>query len=105
MHYTGMAAMRVRLWPIGEGHVDGINPSLLVVPITLLTSTALVVAALSALQAMTEEEFTDPVTPRVGRHATVAVDLGRIRAHRDRLTPIRPRTSWEDELSTGERWG
>jgi NO-binding membrane sensor protein with MHYT domain len=104
MHYTGMAAMRVRLWPIGEGRVEGINPSLLVVPITLLTSTALVAAALSALQAMTEEEFTDPVTPRVGRHATVALDLGRIRAHRDRLTPIRPRTSWEDELNTGERW-
>lgn len=59
MHYTGMVAMRVRLGPLGDNPVAGMPPSLLVVPITLLTATALVGVALSALQAMTEEEFTD----------------------------------------------
>jgi NO-binding membrane sensor protein with MHYT domain len=66
MHYTGMAAMRVYLSPPGETLVQGITPSLLIVPITLLASTALVGGAFSALQAMTEEEFADDPHPTVG---------------------------------------
>lgn len=57
MHYTAMAATRVQLRANGDGHVGGISPLLLIVPITLLTAAALVGMALSALQAMTEEEF------------------------------------------------
>jgi NO-binding membrane sensor protein with MHYT domain len=64
MHYTGMAAMRVWLWRPGTAPVDGISPSMLIVPITLLVATALVVVAFSALQAMTEEEFAHNPRPR-----------------------------------------
>jgi hypothetical protein len=57
MHYTAMAAMRVRLREDGNGAVAGISPFLLIVPITLVTSAALIALTLNALQAMTEEEF------------------------------------------------
>lgn len=56
MHYTGMAALRVRLDP-GTPPVDGLSPLVLVVPITVLTAAALVGMAFSALQAITQEEF------------------------------------------------
>ena len=73
MHYTGMAAMHVELAPvseIGRTTVDGVRPLLMIVPITLLTAATIVGMALSALQAMTEEEFTDGAgTPRRGVHA------------------------------------
>jgi NO-binding membrane sensor protein with MHYT domain len=73
MHYTGMAAMHVELAPaaeIGRNSVDGVRPLLMIVPITLVTAATIVGMALSALQAMTEEEFTDGVgTPRRGVHA------------------------------------
>jgi NO-binding membrane sensor protein with MHYT domain len=70
MHYTGMAAMRVELVPIGADGVTGIRPLLMIVPITLLTSATILGVALSALQAMTEEEFTDGAgVPRRGAHA------------------------------------
>jgi NO-binding membrane sensor protein with MHYT domain len=72
MHYTGMAAMRVRLHETVDAPVDGISPFLLIVPITLLAAAALIGMAFSALQAMTEEEFTDgygPVGRRGGAHA------------------------------------
>ncbi len=73
MHYTGMAAMDVELAPIeefGRHGVDGVRPLLMIVPITLLTAATIVGMALSALQAMTEEEFTDGAgTPRRGVHA------------------------------------
>jgi NO-binding membrane sensor protein with MHYT domain len=71
MHYTAMAAMRVRLTEVRVGEtVEGIRPLSLVVPITLLTAAALIGVAFSALQAMTEEEFTDGAPPpRRGVHA------------------------------------
>jgi NO-binding membrane sensor protein with MHYT domain len=63
MHYTAMAAMHVYLRDDSNGYVAGINPLLLIVPITLLTSAALICLTLNALQAMTEEEFAG-VTPK-----------------------------------------
>ena len=70
MHYTGMAAMSVHLDPTGRGEVHGIRPLTMIVPITLITAATIVGVALSALQAMTEEEFTDGAgTPRRGAHA------------------------------------
>jgi NO-binding membrane sensor protein with MHYT domain len=70
MHYTGMAAMRVHLDPTGLQVVHGIRPLVMIVPITLITASNIVGVALSALQAMTEEEFTDGAgTPRRGVHA------------------------------------
>jgi NO-binding membrane sensor protein with MHYT domain len=73
MHYTGMAAMHVELAPvaeIGRNSVSGVRPLLMIVPITLVTAATIVGMALSALQAMTEEEFTDGAgTPRRGVHA------------------------------------
>ena len=70
MHYTGMAAMQVSLAPVGQVQVSGIRPLLMIVPITLITAAAIIAMALSALQAMTEEEFTDGAgTPRRGVHA------------------------------------
>ncbi|MFF5084336.1 MHYT domain-containing protein [Actinoplanes sp. NPDC000266] len=70
MHYTGMAAMSVHLDPLGTVVVDGFRPLTMIVPITLITAATIVGVALSALQAMTEEEFTDGAgTPRRGVHA------------------------------------
>lgn len=56
-HYTGMAATRVRLYPTGPDTLPGIDPIMLIVPVTLLTGLTLIGGAFSALQAMTEEEF------------------------------------------------
>ncbi|GIM96994.1 MHYT domain-containing protein [Paractinoplanes toevensis] len=69
MHYTGMAAMTVTLdHQLVEVH--GIRPLTMIVPIMLITAATIVGVALSALQAMTEEEFTDGAgTPRRGVHA------------------------------------
>jgi NO-binding membrane sensor protein with MHYT domain len=64
MHYAGMAAVRVRLYPDGAA-VAGLSPLLLVVPITLVTASALIALAFNALQAMTEEEFDGAAA---GRH-------------------------------------
>ena len=58
MHYCGMAAMSVELKPIGDTSPEGIRPLLMIVPITIVTAATIVAMALSALQAMTEEEFT-----------------------------------------------
>jgi NO-binding membrane sensor protein with MHYT domain len=70
MHYTGMAAMSVHLEPVPDAGVSGIRPLTMIVPITLITAATLVGLALSALQAMTEEEFTDGAgTPKRGVHA------------------------------------
>ncbi|MDQ7907840.1 MHYT domain-containing protein [Phytohabitans sp. ZYX-F-186] len=81
MHYAGMAAMRVRLWTPGETRVEGLSPSLLIVPITVLAAVTLIGVAFSALQAMTEEEFADdrwPTSRAAGRPAPVdpTVQLG-----------------------------
>ncbi|GAA0797261.1 MHYT domain-containing protein [Spirilliplanes yamanashiensis] len=70
MHYTGMAAMSVEMADEVDMAVDGIRPLLLIVPITLVTAAVLIGVAFSALQAMTEEEFTDgAAVPRRGAHA------------------------------------
>jgi NO-binding membrane sensor protein with MHYT domain len=70
MHYLGMAAMEVRLHPLTPGAVSGLRPLVMIVPITLITAAAIVGVALSALQAMTEEEFTDGAgMPKRGVHA------------------------------------
>ncbi|GAA2630519.1 MHYT domain-containing protein [Paractinoplanes durhamensis] len=69
MHYTGMAAMNVTLDNRVED-VHGIRPLTMIVPITVITAATIIGVALSALQAMTEEEFTDgAVTPKRGMHA------------------------------------
>ncbi len=70
MHYTGMAAMSVELSPTVSGGVSGIRPLLTIVPITLVTAAMILGVALSALQAMTDEEFTEgDGMPRRGMHA------------------------------------
>jgi NO-binding membrane sensor protein with MHYT domain len=70
VHYTGMAAMSVHLDPDGAEPVSGIRPLTMIVPITLITAATIVGVALSALQAMTDEEFTDGAgTPKRGMHA------------------------------------
>jgi len=70
MHYTAMAATSVQLKPVPPGGITGLRPLTMIVPITVITSLTILGVALSALQAMTEEEFTDgAVTPRRGVHA------------------------------------
>jgi NO-binding membrane sensor protein with MHYT domain len=64
MHYTGMAALRVRP-AVDPVVVDGLRPFALIVPITVLSAVALLAMAITALQAMTEEEFGGETT---GRH-------------------------------------
>ncbi|MFI7598945.1 MHYT domain-containing protein [Actinoplanes sp. NPDC049681] len=59
MHYTGMAGMSVELSHSLSGGTTGIRPLLMIVPITLVSAATILGVALSALQAMTEEEFTD----------------------------------------------
>ncbi|WP_250035754.1 MHYT domain-containing protein [Paractinoplanes maris] len=70
MHYTGMAAMSVHLDPASLDRVEGFRPLTLILPITLITAATIIGVALSALQAMTEEEFTNGAgTPKRGVHA------------------------------------
>ncbi|HEX9999326.1 MAG TPA: MHYT domain-containing protein [Actinoplanes sp.] len=69
MHYIGMAALTVHLDPV-PGVVHGIRPLTMIVPITIITAATIVGVALCALQAMTDEEFTDGAgTPKRGIHA------------------------------------
>jgi NO-binding membrane sensor protein with MHYT domain len=69
MHYLGMAAVEVTLYDTAKP-VSGIRPMLMVVPITLISAAMILGVALSALQAMTEEEFTDgDGRPARGLHA------------------------------------
>ena len=70
MHYTGMASMSVELSPTVSTTVSGIKPLLMIVPITLVSAAMILGVALSALQAMTDEEFTEgDGVPRRGMHA------------------------------------
>jgi NO-binding membrane sensor protein with MHYT domain len=70
MHYTGMAAMTVQLNTTAPQAVEGIRPLTMIVPITVITAATIIAVALAALQAMTEEEFTDGAgLPRRGVHA------------------------------------
>jgi NO-binding membrane sensor protein with MHYT domain len=76
MHYTAMAAMSVQLAPVGTVGVQGIRPLLMIVPITIVTAATILAMALSALQAMTEEVFTDGAgMPKRGVHAENAWSL------------------------------
>lgn len=69
MHYTGMAALSIELDPYAPA-AGGIRPLSMLVPITIITTATIVGVALSALQAMTEEEFTDGAgNPKRGVHA------------------------------------
>jgi NO-binding membrane sensor protein with MHYT domain len=73
MHYTGMAAMSVQLRPITQSDVTGLPPLAMIIPITVLTAACVVGVALAALQAMTEEEFTEGADLRHGgQHAESA---------------------------------
>jgi NO-binding membrane sensor protein with MHYT domain len=70
MHYLGMAAVEVRLSPVVPIGVSGLRPLVMIVPITLVTAATIIGVALCALQAMTEEEFTDGAgVPKRGVHA------------------------------------
>jgi NO-binding membrane sensor protein with MHYT domain len=70
MHYTAMAATTVKLTPVPPEGVSGIRPLLMIVPITVVTAATILAMALSALQAMTEEVFTDGAgMPKRGVHA------------------------------------
>jgi NO-binding membrane sensor protein with MHYT domain len=62
MHYLAMAAMDVELSPHVVASVGGMRPLVMIVPITLISATTILGVALSALQAMTEEEFTHGVS-------------------------------------------
>jgi hypothetical protein len=69
-HYTAMSAVWVELAPIGDIPVPGMRPLMMIVPLTLISAATILGMALSALQAMTDEEFTDGAgTPRRGAHA------------------------------------
>src|SRR5256714_114713 len=59
MHYTAMAALRVELVPDGAP-VSGIDPITLVLPIVVISTTAVVLLVFAALQTMTEEDFAKP---------------------------------------------
>jgi NO-binding membrane sensor protein with MHYT domain len=73
MHYTGMAAMTVQLREVTPADVKGLAPLAMIIPITVITAACVLGVALAALQAMTEEEFTDGATlPRGGMHAESA---------------------------------
>ena len=70
MHYTAMAAMEVRLNDVIRPGVSGIRPLMMIVPITLISAATILGVALTALQVMTEEEFTDGAAVlRGGVHA------------------------------------
>lgn len=55
-HYAGMSALRVQLQADGAS-VAGINPIVLVLPITLAATAALLGLVFTALKAISEEEF------------------------------------------------
>ncbi len=59
MHYTGMAALHVELVHDGTP-VEGIDPIVLILPIVVIASIALVALAFGALQTATEEDFARP---------------------------------------------
>jgi NO-binding membrane sensor protein with MHYT domain len=61
MHYTGMGALRVHL-QTDAGPVGGINPILLVLPITVIAAAALIGLVFTALQASAQEDF-EPAEP------------------------------------------
>lgn len=88
MHYVGMAAMEVQLTTAVRPYVTGIAPMLMIVPITVISAATILGVALSALQAMTEEEFTDGAgAARRGMHAEQAWTLKQASMAATRHTP------------------
>lgn len=88
MHYTAMAAMQVELSRSLTPHVAGSRPLMMIVPITLITAATVLGLAFSALQAMTEEEFTDgAAVPRRGVHAEAPWSLRHASMTAIRRTP------------------
>ncbi|GGL02382.1 MHYT domain-containing protein [Mangrovihabitans endophyticus] len=75
-HYGNMAAIQVELAPPGPNGVDGLRPLLMIVPVILVTTVITIGVAFSALQAMTEEVFTDGAgVSRRGAHAGTSWSL------------------------------
>ena len=102
MHYLGMAAMDVQLSTHVLASVGGIRPLVMIVPITVISAATILAVALSALQAMTEEEFTDGTSrPRGGVHATAAATR-RGPGRRPSPRPLRP-AAGEDDLQIASR--
>lgn len=64
MHYTAMASMRVHL-DERPAPVTGLTVGVLVVPIIAVSAVVLLASFVSALQAMTQEEFGDGPAPRL----------------------------------------
>jgi NO-binding membrane sensor protein with MHYT domain len=64
MHYTGMAAVQVAPDPT-VGQLPGVDSIMLLIPITVVTAAVLLATAVTALRAMTMEEFADsaPLPP------------------------------------------
>jgi NO-binding membrane sensor protein with MHYT domain len=88
MHYTAMAAMEVRLSDVVRPSVSGIPPLMMIVPITLLSAATILAVALSGLQVMTEEEFTEGVpVHRGGLHTEAAWSLKQASLSAARRTP------------------
>jgi NO-binding membrane sensor protein with MHYT domain len=70
MHYSGMAALRVHLDP-DVVPLTGMDPILLVLPITLITAVVLVTLMLGALKAVSDEDptYAEPAALRSARLA------------------------------------
>jgi hypothetical protein len=74
MHYTGMSALQVHL-QLDTDPVGGLNPILLVLPITVIAAAALLGLVFTALQASSQEDF-EPVPP--ARVLTPTVHVGQL---------------------------
>src|SRR5438067_818945 len=67
MHYTAMAAVRVQLNPDGQP-VAGIDPIVLILPIMVIATAAVVGVVFGALQTITEEDFAAPAAHSRAAH-------------------------------------
>jgi NO-binding membrane sensor protein with MHYT domain len=85
MHYTGMSALRVHL-EFDTGPVGGINPILLVLPITVIAAAALIGLVFTALQASAQEDFAPAPEPArvLPPQVSASVHTGQFRSIRGR---------------------
>jgi NO-binding membrane sensor protein with MHYT domain len=86
MHYTGMAALQVHL-ELDTDPVGGINPILLVLPITVIAAAALLGLVLTALQASAQEDF-GPLEP------ARVVETVHVRQITAPMMNLEPRETW-----------